>query len=302
MVLIMMAVSVLVFFCLELVPGSVATKVLGPYSTTEQRELWLSANGYDRPAVVRYFSWLGKFVTGDFGTSTRYKVPVSEVLWPRLWNTTILAFSTFCLMAPLSLILGVLSGMREGSWLDRVITFVAVLTSSIPEFASAVIFYAVLVFALGWLPATSNMAGGFEFSQLVLPTLVLVTYGTGYIVRMTRASMCEVMVTNYIRTAVLKGLPQSRIILRHALRNAMVAPLTVLMMQVNWLISGVVVVEYFFAYKGFGALILEAALNQDIFVVEAGAMIAVFVAVVTQLFSDVGYMWLNPHLRFASQS
>jgi len=297
MALIMMAVSVLVFFCLELVPGNVATKVLGPYSTMEQREVWLSANGYDRPAVVRYFYWLGKFVTGDFGTSTRYKVPVSEVLWPRLWNTTILAFSTFCLMAPLSLILGVLSGMREGSWLDRVITFVVVLTSSIPEFASAVIFYAVLVFALGWLPATSNMATGFEFSQLVLPTLVLVTYGTGYIVRMTRAAMVEVMATNYIRTAVLKGLPRSHVILRHALRNAMATPLTVLMMQINWLISGVVVVEYFFAYKGFGALILEAALNQDIFVVEAGAMIAVFVAIATQMVSDVGHAWLNPHLR-----
>lgn len=114
--------------------------------------------------------------------------------------------------------------------------------------------------------------------------------------------MVEVMRTNYIRTAVLKGLPRTSVILRHALPNAMVAPLTVLMLQVNWLISGVVVVEFFFAYKGFGALILEAALNQDIYVVEAGAMIAVFVAVATQMLSDIGYMLLNPRVRITSQS
>jgi peptide/nickel transport system permease protein len=302
MAMVMLAVSVLVFFTLELVPGSVATKVLGPYSTVEQREVWLSANGYDQPALFRYFNWLGNLLTGDFGISTRYKVPVADILWPRLWNTAILAFLTMCMLAPLSLALGVLSGMREGSLLDRVVTFGAILTSSIPEFASAVLFYTVLVFLLGWLPATSNMASGFDLSQMVLPVLVLVTYGTGYITRITRASMIEVMRTNYIRTAVLKGMPRCRVILRHAFPNAMVAPLTVLMMQINWLMSGVVVVEFFFAYKGFGALILEAALNQDIYVVEAGAMIAVFVAIATQMFSDIGYMVLNPRVRLAGQT
>jgi peptide/nickel transport system permease protein len=116
---------------------------------------------------------------------------------------------------------------------------------------------------------------------------------------MTRASMAEVMTTHYIRSAVLKGLPYRRVILRHALRNALIAPFTVITLQINWLLSGVIVVEFFFAYKGFGALLLEASLNQDIFLIEACAMVAVFVAASTQTIADVGYTVLNPRIRFA---
>ena len=143
------------------------------------------------------------------------------------------------------------------------------------------------------------MADGFEFKQLVLPVLVLLIYDFGYVARMTRASMAEVMTTHYIRTAVLKGLPYHQVILKHALRNALIAPFTVIMLQINWLLSGVIVVEFFFAYKGFGALLLEASLNQDLFVIEACAMVAVFVAVGSQALADIGYTYLNPRIRFA---
>jgi peptide/nickel transport system permease protein len=129
--------------------------------------------------------------------------------------------------------------------------------------------------------------------------MVLVLYDFGYVTRMTRASMAEVMMTHYIRTAVLKGLPYKTVIMKHALRNALIAPFTVIMLQINWLLSGVIVVEFFYAYKGFGALLLEASLNQDIFLIEACAMIAVFVAVGTQTISDVGYTYLNPRIRFS---
>ena len=115
---------------------------------------------------------------------------------------------------------------------------------------------------------------------------------------MTRASMAEVMTTHYIRTAILKGLPYRQVILKHALRNALIAPFTVIMLQVSWLLSGVIVVESYFAYRGFGALLLEASLNQDIFVIEACAMTAVFVAVSTQTLADIGYTYLNPRIRF----
>jgi peptide/nickel transport system permease protein len=127
---------------------------------------------------------------------------------------------------------------------------------------------------------------------------VLVLYDFGYVARMTRASMAEVMTTHYIRTAILKGLPYRQVILKHALRNALIAPFTVIMLQVSWLLSGVIVVESFFAYRGFGALLLEASLNQDIFLIEACAMTAVFVAVSTQTLADIGYTYLNPRIRF----
>lgn len=299
MILTMLIVSLLLFVLLELHPGNVATKVLGPYSSEEQRTLWLEANGYLEPVWTRYLSWLRGILTGDFGESIRFKVPVSDVLWPRLWNTAILGFWTFAILVPLSLTLGVLAGMREGSALDRAISITSIITTSVPEFASAVFLSAIFVFALGVLPGTSGMIGGFDPLQLFLPVMVLILYDVGYVTRMTRASMAEVMTTPYIRTAVLKGLPFSRVVFRHALRNALIAPFTVIMLQVNWLLSGVIVVEFFFAYKGFGGLILEASLNQDIYLIEACTMVAVFVAVSTQTLADIGYTYLNPRIRLA---
>ena len=299
MALTMVVVSLLLFLLLELTPGSVATKVLGPYSSEEQRTIWLDNHGYFEPVWFRYVSWLGAFVSGDFGESIRFKVPVADVLWPRLLNTGILGFAVFLVMVPLSLTLGVLAGMREGSKLDRTISISSIVTTSVPEFASAVFVSAIFVFWLKLLPGTSGMASGFSIAELVMPVMVLVLYDFGYVTRMTRASMAEVMTTPYIRTAVLKGLPYKQVIMRHALRNALITPFTVITLQINWLLSGVIVVEFFFAYKGFGALLLEASLNQDIFLIEACAMVAVFVAVGTQMLADIGYTYLNPRIRFS---
>lgn len=298
-VLTMVVVSILLFLLLEINVEGVATKVLGPYTSQEQRNLWLEEHGYFRPVYIRYFEWLGNFITGDFGQSVRFKTDVADVLWPRLANTGILGLATMLVVIPLSLGLGVLSGMKEGSKLDRTISVTSIVTTSIPEFASAVLLSAIFVFYLDLLPGTSSMSSGFSLTQLILPVMVLVLYDFGYVTRMTRASMAEVMMTNYIRTAVLKGLPYKTVIVRHALRNALIAPFTVIMLQINWLLSGVIVVEFFFAYKGFGALLLEASLNQDIFLIEACAMIAVFVAVATQTIADLGYTYLNPRIRFA---
>ncbi len=299
MVLTMLVVSILLFLLLEVNGDSVATKVLGPYTTVEQRNLWLEANGYFRPVYVRYLEWLGNMLTGDFGESIRFRVPVVEVLVPRLINTAILGGVTFAVMIPLALMMGILAGMKEGSKLDRSLSVTAIITTSIPEFASAVLLTFLFVFWFSWLPGTSGMTDGFNPVELILPVTVLVLYGFGYIARKTRASMAEVMQTPYIRTAILKGMPYRQVIMRHALRNALIAPFTVIMLQINWLLSGVIVVEFFFAYKGFGALLLEASLNQDIFLIQACAMVAVFVAVTTQTIADIGYTYLNPRIRFA---
>ena len=298
MAVVMLVVSVVLYLLLEIDVENVAVKVLGPFSSEAGRNAWLERNGYFDPLYVRYFRWLGGFVTGDFGQSVMNKAPVADVLWPRLANTALLGLLTLLIVVPLSLVLGVLAGMREGSRTDRTITVASVVTTSVPEFASAVFIAFVFVFWFPILPGTSGMAAGFDWKQLVMPVMVLVLYDFGYVTRMTRASMAEVMTTPYIRTAVLKGLPFRRVILRHALRNALIAPFTVIMLQIPWLLSGVIVVEYFFAYKGFGSLLLEASLNQDIFVIEACTMVAVFVAVSTQTISDIAYTYLNPRIRF----
>ena len=298
MVLTMIAVSILLILLLEVNVSTLPTRVLGPYITPEQAAQWLEEEGYNRPIYVRYFEWVGNMLSGDFGDSTRFQIPVSDILWERLGNTALLALFVFAIMVPLSLTLGILAGMKEGSQLDRSISFLSVITTSVPEFASAVLLSTVFVFALGWLDGTVGSGSAFHWTQMILPVTVLVLYGFGYIARMMRASMAEVMQSPYIRTAVLKGLPYRRVIIRHALRNALIAPFTVIILQINWLLSGVIVVEFFFSYDGFGALLLEAAQNTDIDMIQACAMVAVVVAVGTQTLADIGYTYLNPRIRF----
>lgn len=296
-VLTMLAASLVLFLLFEASGADVATDVLGAFSTPEQRQIWLQQNGYLDPAVLRYLRWLSGFVTGDLGTSRIFDVPVAGLVLARLGNTAVLAGLFFACLVPLSLGLGLLAGVREGTWTDRIVSTLCVVTTSIPPFASTVLVSSVLVFSWGLLPGTSSMMDGFDIRQLVMPVLVLLIYDVGYVARITRASTVAVMATPYMRAARLKGLPAHRVVLRHALRNALVAPFTVLMLQVNWLIAGVIVVEFFFSYKGLGSLILEASLGHDFYLLEACTMVTVAIAVATQAAADVGYVVLNPRMR-----
>ncbi|WP_181702776.1 ABC transporter permease [Chthonobacter albigriseus] len=297
----MLTVSFIVFLVLEANVEDVAVKVLGAYSAPDQRQAWLQENGYFDPFVLRYLRWLWNFVTLDWGSSTHYRVPILEILPQRLAATGILAGITLAIMVPVALILGVLAGMREGSAVDRGVSFFSVLTTSIPEFATAVFLSAIFVFWLRLLPGASTMLSGFSVTEMILPVSVLTLYSAGYLARITRASMVEAMRSPYVRTALMKGASTSRIVLRHALRNALIAPVTVVMLQIPWLLSGVIVVEVFFAYKGFGTLLYEAALNTDVYLIEACAMVSVVVVVATQLISDVLYRLLNPRIRFGDE-
>lgn len=295
-ILTMLAVSFLVFLLLELNIGEVAVKVLGQFSTPDQRHAWLQQNGYFDPFLLRYLRWLGGFVTGHWGVSTYYREDILVLLLPRLAASAILATATLAVMIPIALFSGILAGIKEGSLLDRGLSVAAVVTTSIPEFASAVFFTAIFVFWLGWLPGVSTMAAGLDLKEYLMPVAVLVMASCGYVARMTRASMVEVMASPYIRTARLKGVPLGRIILRHALRNALLAPVTVIMLQIPWLLSGVVVVEVFFAYQGFGTLLYQAALNSDIYLIEACAMMSVLTVVGSQIVADIITLRLNPRL------
>lgn len=299
-VLTLLAVSFLVFALNEMSPGDVARKLLGPYATQEQVDLLNRQMGLDRPLLVRYGEYIWKVAQGDLGQSLVYRQPVATVLWDRLGNTLLLAAICFAVIVPFSVVLGVLAGMRERSPLDRGISVFSSICASIPEFAMGVFLLAIFVVWLGVLPGTSPLRATAQWPvwmQFVLPVLVVTLYDAGYLISMIRASMVETMRQPFVRTAVLKGMPFRRVVARHAMRNALITPFTVILLQLNYLVSGLVVVEMLFAYPGFGRMMLEAALAKDIAVVEAGALVAVSVTMLTQLFGDIGYMKLDPRIR-----
>jgi peptide/nickel transport system permease protein len=316
--------SFLVFAVMEFSPGDVARKSLGEYATQAQVDHLHRRLKLGDPLLVRYGRWMGVLLgvlrdplqdpalelgfsdprgaryLGNFGYSTLYKAPVNDIIWDRLGNTVVLAGIAFAVIVPLSLAIGVLAGMHEGSPLDRGLSLTSITLTSVPEFASGVFLMAVFVVWLGLLPGTSPIRPMPDWTiaqQLILPVAVLVLYDFGYVARMVRGAMVEVMTRPYIRTALLKGLPWRAVVIEHALRNAMIVPFTVMLLQVNWLITGVVVTESLFAYPGFGRMLLEAALFGDIALLEAATLVALTTAVTTQLAGDVGYMLLNPRIR-----
>ena len=320
----LVAASFVVFVLVESSPGTVARKMLGPFATAEQVQLLHESLHLGDPLIQRYFRWLGVLTGvladplaspelnlgfqdkrgeqyfGNFGFSTQMKQPVSEVLWDRLGNSLLLAGLAVLVIVPLALAMGMVAALNEGSVFDRMITVVGTVLASVPEFASGVILVSIFVVLLGWLPGTSPLlpSGRWPvYVQLLLPVAVLSLYVTAYVARFVRTAFIEVLATPYIRTAILKGLPLRSVVFNHAFRNAMIAPFTVILLQVNWLLSGVVVTEVVFAYPGIGRLLLEAALFGDIAVIEATTLIAVCLATLTQLVGDIGYMLLNPRIR-----
>ena len=296
----LLVVSFLVFALNELTPIDVARKLLGPYATQDQVDMLYKQLGLDRSLITRYLEYLGSAVSGNFGESILYRRPVAEVLWDRLGNTLLLAAICFAVIVPFSVFFGVIAGMRERSFIDRSVSVFSSVCASIPEFALGVFLLAIFVVELGVLPGTSPLSssGGWPiWTQFVLPVAVVTLYDAGYLISMIRTSMVEVMRQPYIRTATLKGMPFRDVVMKHALRNALITPFTVILLQLNYLVSGLVVVEMVFAYPGFGRMMLEAALNKDIALIEAGTLCAVSVTMLTQILGDFGYMTLDPRIR-----
>jgi peptide/nickel transport system permease protein len=311
----MLVVSFLVFVTFEFSSGDVAVSALGQFATKDQLLKYHEENGLDRPFLDRYLAWLGVvpdhknkysgLLEGDFGYSHLWRTQVNTFIWDRLRNTTMLALIAFAIIAPLSIVLGVVAGMREGSAVDRVISVFSTITTSVPEFATGVVL--MTIFAAGiimpvMLPGTSTLDTGGDWSivsQLVLPIATLTTYYLGYLVRMVRASMVEVMTRPYVRTAILKGLSFPEVVVKHAMRNALITPFTAILLQLNFLFTSVVVTEAVFAFPGFGRMIVDAALYKDVATVETATLFAVFVVVTSQIIGDFTYMLLNPRIRFS---
>jgi peptide/nickel transport system permease protein len=297
-------VSLMVFLIVEVAsPVSVCRRNLGQFATDEQVTLCEQRLGLDRPLPVRYGEFLKNAVTLDFGVSTLTDEPVLDAVLPRLGNTLILAAIAFIVIMPLAVVLGIISALKEGRVLDRVIAVSTLTATSIPEIATGIFLLVIFVGWLGVLPGAVVIPSGESLLQnpkfFILPVLTLTLIEVGYVARITRASMIDVLDSQYIRTAYLKGLSYWKIVMRHALRNALLAPIAVIMLHVNWLIGGIVVVEVIFGYPGLGRFILGAALNRDVFGLEAATMILVLIAVGTQVLADILYTFLNPRIRFA---
>ncbi len=325
-------------FCLTNLPPNlekIAKSEAGARISDAEVASWLDRNGYGQPLLRRYGEWLGvapgwrvtdetgatrgrcltpgtdpaaapRFcgvLQGWWGWSNVFKQPVSDIVALRLGLTGWLMMSVMALMVPVALLIGVLAGMREGSKLDRTLSTASIVTTATPEYVSGVVFIAVFASSmtgLKWFKGSATSAmDDITFENFFLPVVTIALYGIGYIARMTRASMTEVMTAQYIRTALLKGASFRQVVIRHALRNALIAPFTVIMLQFPWLLNGVVIVETLFNYKGFGWTLVQAAGNNDIELLLGCSVVAVIVVLVTQLISDIGYAWLNPRIRLS---
>lgn len=269
-------------------------------------EVWVLAPGGMRKlgdGPQQYIPLRKGLLRGDAGMSLQTGRPVSATIWPRLRNSVVLAAVAFIIVMPLSVLLGIISGVNEGKPIDRTISVSGLALTATPEFVTGIFLILVFGIWLKWVPAvaifTTPNAIFEDPSLLILPVLTLTAAELGYVARMTRASMVEVMDSPYIRTAIIKGMPRNRVIFRHAVRNALLAPITIIMLHVNWLVGGLVVVEVIFGYPGIGKYIYDAAVFGDLAAVEAGAMILVIVAVVTRLLGDLAYTWLNPRIRYS---
>ena len=302
MVLTMLVISILVFTIAEVVPIDPARSALGRYASQHKVDELREKMGLDRPVVVRYADWITSALQGDFGESIHFRRPVSDLVAVRLGRSLVLAALGFAFMIPIGLALGCIAGISEGKLLDRIISLTGSLFVSIPPFASGIFLIVIFALWLRWLPGASipDPDASFieSFPKLILPMLALSFDEIGYLTRFTRVSMAEVMDSDYIRTAMLKGLSRRKVIFRHALRNALIAPFTAIMLHVNWLIGGVVVVEVLFNYPGLGRLLLDAALRNDIILLEGGTLVLTFVAVSSQVIGDIGIYLRTPRIRF----
>ena len=348
MVLTAFVLTFVVFFLTNLQPNlEKLARQEGSVRMSDEAVLdWIEQNGHGGSVFARYGQWLGivpgwvltdeKGVTrgrcidprqdpaeaprfcgiaqGDWGYSTFFRQDVLPSLSDKLAATGWLMMWVMIVMVPTALVIGVVSGMREGSRTDRVLSTFSIASTATPEYVSGVILVALFASPVtglspmlaewGWIDGKTLFQGAanpdnITFWSFTLPVLTIALYGIGYIARMTRASMTEVMTAQYIRTARLKGVSFNQVVMRHALRNALIAPFTVIMLQFPWLLNGVVIVETLFNYKGFGWTLVQAAGNNDINLLLGCSVVAVFVVLVTQLLSDIGYVFLNPRIRIS---
>ncbi|BDT69715.1 glutathione transport system permease protein GsiC [Comamonadaceae bacterium OS-1] len=300
-VLTLFAVSVLIFVCTEILPGDVASAVLGQGATPEALAVFRKELGYDIPSYMRYWNWLVGVLHGDLGIAlTNKRVIVDEVL-PRLGNTMFLAGYAALIAIPVAVGLGVFSAINEGKISDKLANILSLIAISFPEFFIAYLLIIFLSVNVDWFPSLSTVFKGMPFSERVyqttLPAITLTLLVAAHMLRMTRSSVLSVMSTPYIEMAFLKGAKRGRVITRHALPNAAAPIITVIALNLAYLVVGVVVIEAVFVYPGLGQLMVDAVSKRDVPVIQACGLVFAMVFVLLNTVADILVILVNPRLR-----
>jgi peptide/nickel transport system permease protein len=302
MALTLFIVSIVIFAITDILPGDAAQSILGTQATEESLAALRERLGLNDPVHVRYANWLIGAVQGDLGTSLRMNVPVGPLILERLGNSLALGGLALLISVPLAITLGVIAGLRKGKPEDHTITVGTLTGVSMPEFVVGVVLILIFSSTFSILPSSSIMEPHENpFSNpaiLVLPAITLLAVTLAHTTRMTRASMISVMQTDYVRTAFLKGLPWRRVVARHALPNALLPTITIVAINIGWMIGGLIVVETVFQYPGIGLLIINAISNRDVPLMQGVALLVTFIYAFSNLIADVLYAVVNPRIRY----
>ncbi|EAR50439.1 peptide/opine/nickel uptake family ABC transporter, permease protein [Oceanicola granulosus HTCC2516] len=300
---VLFGITVIVFAIMALIPGDPATAILGSYATPENVEKLNRDLGLDRPAVARYFIWLGNMLTGDFGTSFSLNRPVLDEILERFGATLILAGTSFVLCALFGVLAGVVSAANQYGWADKAITFAVLLGISIPSFFLGMLMILAFAVERRWFPVSGMYAiyggGGLGdlLRHLVMPATALAVVATGVVARLSRSAMLEVLRQDFIRTARAKGVHERRVIWRHALRAAMVSIIPVLGIQAGFVLSGAVYIEIVFQWPGVGRMLVDAILTRDILLVQGGVVFVAACYVLFNIVVDVAQSLLDPRIK-----
>jgi len=302
--IVLLVVSMLTFWLIQLVPGDPGRNALGQYATAAQVHAWDVSNGLTGSVVTRYLHWLTGFFTGSWGTSFVYVTPSRGLVLGHLANSAFLALYAFVLLVPVAVILGSVQAYREGRRSDRVITIVLMTLSSVPEFVIGVLLLIVFAVWLKAVPVQSAADATGNFGQRVhamtLPAVVLAATYLAVLARMVRTGTAGAITAAFHRTAVLKGLPPGAIVRRHVARNALIPTLQLLGIYLGGLLGGSAVVETLFNYPGLGALMVVAAERKDALLLTDGVMVTGVVALLALLLTDVCLILMDPRIRFES--
>ncbi|HEY8287006.1 MAG TPA: ABC transporter permease [Chloroflexota bacterium] len=301
--LVLLLVSIIVFVVTSILPVDTAQAILGQSATPEALKALRHQLGLDQPAIFRYLSWLGGLLHGDLGNSLIFQVPAGPLVLNKLGNSAILAGAAFIFTVPVSLVLGILAGLNKNRWPDTVISLVTLAGVAQPEFVTGTFLVAIFATWLHWLPATNTFDTSIGFWPLVqsfiMPVITLSLVLLAYIGRMTRTNVIDVMETDYVRTAVLKGVSYRSVVLRHALRNALLPSITIIASNVGWLLGGIVVTESLYGYPGLGRLLLQAVQQRDVPLLQDITLLIALIFSLSNLLADVLYVVLNPRVRFS---
>ena len=301
-VLVLIAVSMLVFGITALLPANVAYLILGPFAQPEQVQALELKLGLNDPVWQQYLRWAGGFLTGNLGESTLMNRPIAPLLAEAIGRSLMLTGVSFVLIALIGVGLGIVAALRHGRALDHGVSIATYLGIAVPEFFWAIVVIIIFAAWLGWLPASGYeplSAGVWIWAKhLIAPTITLVFGHLAHVSRLTRSSMIEVMQSPYITAARAKGLPERVVVLHHALRNALLPAITVLALDFGRLMGGIVVVETVFAYPGLGRLIVFSIQNRDLPTLQAGILVIAAIYAFASLVADLLYARLNPKIRF----